>query len=80
VLVGLAGEHHGSLLWLGVKEDEVRKVLRRFSTARGAGRWTAACCGAISVIGSKVEVVSWVHDMMGLLRLERIRTMTQRWW
>jgi hypothetical protein len=38
------------------------------------------CYGAAPVIDSKVEVVSHVHDMMGLLGVERIRTMTHRRW
>jgi hypothetical protein len=40
----------------------------------------AVCYGAAPVIDSKVEVVSHVHDMMGLLGVERIRTMTHRRW
>jgi hypothetical protein len=44
VLVGSAGELHGSLLQLGVEEDEVRKVSRRLSIVRwqGNGRRRAA--------------------------------------
>jgi hypothetical protein len=58
VLIGSAEELCGSLLWLGVEEDEVRRVSSQLSMARGAERLTVVCCGAAPVVSSEVDVVS----------------------